>query len=167
VYEDSNERSPDRGGGLMTEQTTCTCGCGGEGDGKKRLIFPCAGASNVGQLTNIAALELGDEGYGQFACTAQLATGAAGLKQRCGEVDEIVVLDGCQIRCATKIAGAQGIEPDQTIVVTELGIEKSHDFEISDEEIEMVLGAVWDGQGRDGTDPEPHEAGCTCGCGKK
>ncbi|MDK2975251.1 MAG: hypothetical protein PWP08_1622 [Methanofollis sp.] len=153
----------------MTEQTTCTCGCG---EGRRRFVFPCAGASNVGQLTNIAALELDDEGYGTFACTAQLATGAAGLKQRRAEADEIVVLDGCQNICAATIARTQGIEPDQAVVVTEPGIEKSRDFEISDEEIETVIGAVREGPGRDGTcrekrDPDAHSPGCTCGCGRK
>jgi uncharacterized metal-binding protein len=156
----------------MSGETGCTCGCGGESKGKKRIIFPCAGASNVGQLTNIAALELEDEGYGTFACTVNLAKGSAEMKEQCKEADEIIVLDGCPNRCAATIAAAQGIEPDQAVVVSELGIEPSHEFEISDEEIEIVLGAVWEGQGREGAckekrDPDAHSGGCTCGCGRK
>ncbi|NVO66713.1 putative zinc-binding protein [Methanofollis tationis] len=153
-------------GDSLTEETGCTCGCGGEG--KKRIIFPCAGASNVGQLTNIVALELEDEGYGTFACTLNLATGSAEMKEQCREADEIVVLDGCPNRCAATVAAAQGIEPDQGVVVSELGIEISHDFEISDEEIEIVLGAVWEGQGRGKKrTPHDHAGDCTCGCGRK
>lgn len=154
----------------MAVETGCTCGCGGEGEGegKKRIIFPCAGASNVGQLTNIAALELEDEGYGTFACTVRLAAGAAEIKEQCREADEIVVLDGCSNRCAATVAAAQGIEPDQAVVVSELGIETSHNFEISDEEIEIVLGAVWEGQGRgEKRAPHDHAGDCTCGCGRK
>ena len=38
----------------MTQQSTCSCGA----NEPKRIIFPCAGQANVGQLTNLAALQL-------------------------------------------------------------------------------------------------------------
>ncbi|WP_298668156.1 putative zinc-binding protein [uncultured Methanofollis sp.] len=142
----------------------CGCDCGeGEGDGKKRIIFACAGASNVGQITNIAAIQLSVEGFGSPACTAQLATGAGPVKKACAEADEVVVLDGCPVACASKIAAAQGITPDQAIVATEVGIAKSHDLEISEEEIEKVVSAAWEGKGKGKTGRK--NCGCGCGCG--
>jgi uncharacterized metal-binding protein len=146
----------------------CGCGCdcgGGEGDGKKRIIFACAGASNGGQITNIAAIQLSVEGFGSPACTAQLATGAAAVKRACAEADEVVVLDGCPVACASKIAAAQGITPDQAIVVTEVGIAKSHDLEISEEEIEKVVCAAWEGKGKGKRCRDLPDGGCGCGCG--
>jgi uncharacterized metal-binding protein len=144
----------------------CTCGCGGgEGDGKKRIIFACAGASNVGQITNIAAIQLSVEGFGSPACTAQLATGAGPVKRKCAEADEVVVLDGCPVACASKIAEAQGIKPDQTIIATEQGIAKTHDLDISEEEIEKVVCAAWEGKGKAKRCRDLPDGGCGCGCG--
>jgi len=39
----------------------------------------CAGQANVGQLTNLAALQLTEEGYGSIACASLLAIGSEGL----------------------------------------------------------------------------------------
>ncbi|QYZ79174.1 zinc-binding protein [Methanofollis formosanus] len=141
----------------------CGCGCGGgEGEGPKRIIFPCAGAANVGQITNLAAIQLRVEGFGSPACTAQLATGVGPVMKKCGEADEVVVLDGCPTACASKIAAAQGIAPDQVIVVTEQGVAKSSDLTISDEEIECVVSAAWEGKGKPG---QQENCGCGGGCG--
>ncbi|QSZ67211.1 zinc-binding protein [Methanofollis aquaemaris] len=141
----------------------CSCGCGGgEGEGPKRIIFACAGASNVGQITNLAAIQLAVEGFGSPACTAQLATGAGPVKTKCGEADEVVVLDGCPVACASKIAEAQGIAPDQVIIVTKEGVAKSSDLAISDEEIECIVSAAWEGKGKPG---QQENCGCGGGCG--
>jgi uncharacterized metal-binding protein len=146
----------------------CSCGCGsdcGEGDGKKRIIFACAGASNVGQITNIAAIQLSVEGYGSLACTAQLATGAGPVKKKCTEADEVVVLNGCPVACTSKIVEAQGIVPDQVIIATEQGIAKTHDLDISEEDIEKVVCAAWEGNGKAKRYRDHPEGGCGCGCG--
>jgi uncharacterized metal-binding protein len=45
----------------------------------KRIIFPCAGLANVGQLTNLAALQLTDKGQGSIACDPLLTIGAETL----------------------------------------------------------------------------------------
>ena len=37
----------------MTEIPKCSCGA----NEPKRIIFPCAGQANVGQLTNLAAIQ--------------------------------------------------------------------------------------------------------------
>ena len=54
---------------MAEQQPTCSCGA----NEPKRIIFPCAGQANVGQLTNLAALQLTEEGYGNIACLALIA----------------------------------------------------------------------------------------------
>ncbi len=137
----------------MTEKPTCSCGCScGEAQSAeevtKRLIFPCAGVANTGQITNHAAIQLTEEGYGGAACIALLATGAKGIVAAAEDADEVVILDGCPARCAGKIAEAQGICAAQNIVVTELGIEKKGSREYTEDDIETVVSAVWEGKGR-------------------
>ena len=137
----------------MTEQpaSSCGCSCGDAGSAEEttnRLIFPCAGVANTGQITNCAAVQLTEEGYGGAACIALLATGAKGIVTAAQDADEILILDGCPARCAGKVAGSLGICAAQTIVVTELGIEKKKSREHTEEDIETVVSAIWEGKGR-------------------
>lgn len=158
----------------MTEKPTCSCGST-DAQTVQRIIFSCAGVANTGQITNCAAIQLSVEGYGSPACVALLATGAEGLKKNAAKADEILVLDGCPVACATKIAKTQGIHVDQAIIVTELDIAKAGALEYTDEDIENVVSAVWEGIGRTGeskrsnlhTDENPNikseSPGCGCG----
>ena len=151
----------------MTEKTPCSCGS----NEPKRIIFPCAGQASTGQLTNLAALQLTDEGYGSIACVALLATGAENLVANALKADEIVILDGCPMLCAKKIAGAQGIAGGQHIIVTELGITKGPSRNYTNDDIEKIVAACWKGEGRTkNVAPKDRktggkEGGCGSGCG--
>jgi uncharacterized metal-binding protein len=151
----------------MAETPRCSCGA----DEPTRIIFPCAGQANVGQLTNRAALQLTDEGYGKIACVALLATGAETLVANALKTDEVVILDGCPMLCAKKIAGAQGIAAGQHLVMTELGITKGASGSYTEDDIERIVAACWKGEGRLKTAGAPDrkaggkKSGCGCGCG--
>lgn len=151
----------------MTGKPTCSCGA----NEPKRLIFPCAGQANVGQLTNLAALQLTEEGYGSIACTALLAIGAENLIANAMNADEVVILDGCPMLCAKKIAGAQGVPAGQHLVMTELGITKGPSKSYTNDDIEKIVAACWKGEGRKTGSAKPgkksggKESGCGCGCG--
>lgn len=128
----------------MADTPPCTCGQ----NEKMRIIFPCAGQANTGQLTNLAAIQLTDEGYGSIACASLLAIGSEGLVKNAKTVEEVVVLDGCPMLCAKKIAEAQGVPVGQHIVVTELGIAKGPSKDYSHDDVERVVSACWKGRGR-------------------
>lgn len=151
----------------MAEQSPCSCGA----NEPKRIIFPCAGQANVGQLTNLAALQLTEEGYGSIACVALLAAGAENLLATALNADEVVILDGCPLLCAKKIAGAQGIGAGQHLVVTGLGITKGPSKNYTDDDIEKIVSACWKGEGRpEKAAPGDRKSGagkdnCGCGCG--
>ena len=104
----------------MAEPAKCSCGA----NEPKRIILPCAGQANVGQLTNLAAIRLTEEGYGSIACVALLAIGSENLVANALNADEVVILDGCPMLCAKKIAGAPGVAAGQYLVMTELGVTK-------------------------------------------
>lgn len=135
----------------MTEQNIprCACESGIETEGgTKRIIFACAGASKAGQLTNEAAVQLTKEGYGNIACTASLAVSTPSIKKKVEAADEVVVIDGCPVGCARQIVERAGIAPDQEIVVTDLGIEKGGSLDLSEEDVEKVVSAAWEGKGK-------------------
>lgn len=150
----------------MAETQPCSCGA----NEPTRIIFPCAGQANVGQLTNRAALQLTEEGYGSIACVALLGIGAENLIANALNADEVVVLDGCPMQCAKKIAGAQGIAAGQHLVLTEMGIVKGPSKDYTDEDIEKVVAACWKGEGRSKSREAPQkksggkDSGCGCGC---
>lgn len=151
----------------MAEKPTCSCGQ----NEPKRIIFPCAGQANVGQLTNLAAIQLTEEGYGSIACASLLAIGTESLIANAMNADEVVILDGCPMLCAKKIAGAQGIPAGQHLVITELGITKGPSKSYTDEDIEKIVAACWKGEGRIKDSAKPakksggKDSGCGCGCG--
>lgn len=131
------------------EAPTCSCGSAECAGGPKRLLFPCAGIANVGQLTNRAALQLADEGYGSPACIALLATGTEGIRAAAKDADAVIVLDGCPTRCASKIARAQKVPAFSALVVTDLGIAKGPSPDYTDDDVETVVAAVWEGRTTD------------------
>jgi uncharacterized metal-binding protein len=152
----------------MAETPTCSCGA----NEPKRIIFPCAGQANVGQLTNLAAVQLTEEGYGNIACIALLATGAEGLVTNAKNVDEVVILDGCPMLCAKKIADAQGVTAAQHLVMTELGITKGPSKNYTEDDIEKIVSTCWSGEGKKKqavAKPSKKtvgpDSGCGCGCG--
>jgi uncharacterized metal-binding protein len=151
----------------MAEAPSCSCGQ----NEKKRIIFPCAGQANVGQLTNLAALQLTEEGYGSIACVALLAIGSENLVANAMNADEVVILDGCPMLCAKKIAGAQGIAAGQYLIMTELGIAKGPSKSYTNDDIEKIVAACWKGEGRAKTaapkdrKTEGKDSGCGCRCG--
>ena len=151
----------------MAETPPCTCGQ----NEPTRIIFPCAGQANVGQLTNLAAVQLTEEGYGSIACVALLATGAESLLANAMNADEVVILDGCPMLCAKKIAGGHGVAAGQHLVMTELGITKGSSKSYTEDDIEEVVAACWKGEGRKKDAAKPgkkaggKDSGCGCGCG--
>jgi uncharacterized metal-binding protein len=151
----------------MTETLPCSCGA----NEPRRIIFPCAGQANVGQLTNLAAVQLTEEGYGSIACVALLAISTENLIANAMNADEVVILDGCPMLCAKKIAGAQGVAAGQHLVMTELGITKGPSKSYTNDDIEKIVAACWKGEGRvkDTANPDKKTggkySGCGCGCG--
>lgn len=151
----------------MAETPKCSCGS----NEKTRIIFPCAGQANTGQLTNLAAIQLTEEGYGNIACVALLATGAENLVKNAKAVQEVVVLDGCPMQCAKKIAEMQKIAIGQHLITTELGIVKGRSKNYTQDDVEKIVSACWKGEGRTKTTvPSDKKTGGNnsrsgCGCG--
>jgi uncharacterized metal-binding protein len=150
----------------VTEKPPCSCGA----NDPKRIIFPCAGQANVGQLTNLAAIQLTEEGYGSIACASLLAIGTESLIANALNADEVVILDGCPMICAKKIAGAQGVLAGQHLVMTELGITKGASKNYTNDDVGKIVDACWKGEGRTKKPATPgNKAGgkdkeCGCGC---
>ena len=106
------------------------------------MILTCSGGSNVGQLSNQAAIELTQEGFGKMFCLAGIGGHMGGFVQSAKDVPAMVAIDGCEVGCAKAILDHAGIPTKNYIVLTGLGIEKNKDFNLKAEDIQKVKASV-------------------------
>ncbi|MDD1683942.1 MAG: putative zinc-binding protein [Methanoregula sp.] len=107
-----------------------------------RRIFCCSGASNVGVMSLQAAIRLAQEGFGSFSCIAGIGSSNQPMIRAAKLAGERVLIDGCPIGCGKKIMDKNRILVDRYVIVTELGIEKTHGLDIEDSDIETVVENV-------------------------
>jgi uncharacterized metal-binding protein len=91
------------------------------------LIFPCSGASNLGQVANEAALRLREAGRGTMYCTAGIGGHVQGLVDGARQARVLVGIDGCSVRCVRRCLEAVGLSPTVYLVVSdELEMKKGY-----------------------------------------
>jgi len=112
----------------MEENKKCACAS------SDMRVVTCSGGSNVGQIANQAAVMLAREKVAGFFCLAGIGAHIKGMVKSGKEADLIISIDGCPVQCAAKTMQHAEIEPAIQVIVTEFGIEKSHDM-IVDEKI--------------------------------
>jgi len=106
------------------------------------MILACSGGSNVGQLSNQAAVELTQEGFGKMFCLAGVGGHLGGFEQSAKDVPQMVAIDGCDIGCAKAILEHAEVPIKHYVVVTGLKIEKNKDFKLRREEIDQVKDTI-------------------------
>ncbi|MBM4287720.1 MAG: zinc-binding protein [Deltaproteobacteria bacterium] len=107
-----------------------------------RMFLACAGGSNVGQLSNRAAVELTQEGFGKLFCLAGVGARLSGFVQSARDIDELVVIDGCELGCARAILEHAEVPLKNYLVITEMGIEKNKNLNLNPEDIIQVKERV-------------------------
>ena len=120
----------------MVEEVKCACGSANV------AIFPCVGASNVGQISNKIAIELEKQNIGNLMCTTGIGARAPGLMKSAEASDHIIAIDGCLVNCASKTLELAGFKVDRQIVISELGIKKTKDKDIKDDEISLIRDEI-------------------------
>jgi uncharacterized metal-binding protein len=107
------------------------------------MILACSGGSNVGQLSNQAAIELTQEGFGKMFCLAGIGGQLSGFVQSARDVPVMVAIDGCEVGCANAILKqAQVPLKHYLVITTDEGIGKNKDFNLQRAEIDRVKAAV-------------------------
>lgn len=131
------------------------------------MILACAGGSNVGQLSNQAAVELTQEGFGKLFCLAGIGAHLSGFVQSAKDIAEVVVIDGCEIGCAKGIMAHAELLVKNYLVITELGIQKNKNLQLNPEEVRQVKKALKDicaspKNGNKISDVLKGDCSCTC-----
>ncbi len=103
----------------MTDQTTaCSC-CGGP-----KLILPCSGASDLGEITDRAARRLMHSGAGKMYCLAAIGSHIPDMIQQAQQASLILAIDGCDVDCVRKTLEHAGFVAFQHLRLSDLGMEK-------------------------------------------
>jgi uncharacterized metal-binding protein len=106
------------------------------------MILPCSGGSNTGQMANQAAVELTQEGFGKIYCLAGIGGRLSGFVQSAKDIEQMIVIDGCEVACGRATLESAGVPLKNHLVVTELGIVKNKDFNLKPEDVAAVKHAV-------------------------
>jgi uncharacterized metal-binding protein len=56
--------------------------------------------------------------------------------------DLIVAIDGCPVKCTQKTLEHASLKPDVNVIITELGIEKSHDLTFQEDDCRLVADKI-------------------------
>jgi uncharacterized metal-binding protein len=100
---------------------TKDCAC----SGGVKLIFPCSGAADVGEISDRAARAMAAGGHGKMFCLAGIGGNISGMIASARGAGRVLVIDGCALDCAKKNMEERGIEGFSHFRVTDLGMEKS------------------------------------------
>ena len=131
------------------------------------MILACSGGSNVGQLSNQAAVELTKEGFGTMFCLAGVGAHLGGFVQSAKDVPTLIAIDGCSVGCTKAILEHAQIPVKNHVIITDLGIEKNKDLNLKESEINEVKKAVKQVYAKDAASkiPPPNMMGAGCCCG--
>jgi uncharacterized metal-binding protein len=92
----------------------------------------------VGQIANQAAVRLAQEGVGRYFCLAGIGGHVSGMIESTKAGKLLVAIDGCPVGCAKRTLEHTGFNIDEYVQVTELGIEKNHEFSLDPSDIGKV-----------------------------
>lgn len=109
---------------MIPIQTGCSCSCGSSADSGPKLIFPCSGAADVGELADRAARKLTRDGHGSMFCLAGIGGRVSGILKSTEAAGTILAIDGCPLECAKKSLEEAGFSNFKHMRLTDLGFEK-------------------------------------------
>lgn len=89
---------------------------------KKRMLYACSGAADVGQIADMTARKLAKDKFGSMSCLAGIGAGLPGFLDSAKESENIVI-DGCPVSCGKKMFENHGLSVTE-IILTQQGLVK-------------------------------------------
>lgn len=104
----------------MSGNTQQTCACGTA----PKLIFPCSGAADVGEVADRVARALTKEGAGKMYCLAGVGGHIEDMILNVQAAGKILAIDGCPKDCARATLAQAGFTNIAHLRLTDLGLQK-------------------------------------------
>jgi len=101
------------------------------------LIFPCSGASDVGEIADRAARKITADGVGKMYCLAGVGGRVGNIMVSTRAAGKILAIDGCPHDCAKNTLEQAGFAGFEHIRLSDIGLEKG-ESPVTEERIEQV-----------------------------
>lgn len=102
---------------METQKNNCNC------NANDKIVLACSGASDLGEMSDIIARKLKNNGVYKMNCLAKI-----GFRDNQTIEDflksELLVIDGCPIDCGKKTLEQAGIKNAKQLRITDLGFTK-------------------------------------------
>ncbi len=105
---------------MIPLQPAADCAC----SAAPKLIFPCSGAADVGELADVTARTLTKNGVGRMFCLAGIGGRVSGIIKSTEAAAAVLAIDGCELNCARKTLEQAGFTTFQHICLADLGFRK-------------------------------------------
>jgi uncharacterized metal-binding protein len=108
------------------------------------VVATCDGASTVGQVGNEVARRLTKKfpDIVRMCCLSAVAAGSKVHVDIFRRARAVIVINGCQLMCASNVLKQRGINPSYEVVVAKEGVDKLPSLDFTDEEVEMIADRV-------------------------
>ena len=104
----------------MSEDAKERCAC----STAPKLIFPCSGAADVGELADRAARRLSQEGAGKMYCLAGVGGHIEDMLLNVQAAGKILAIDGCPQDCARQTLAHAGFTDVAHLRLADMGLQK-------------------------------------------
>ena len=103
---------------------------------KLYIIFTCSGAASVGEIGHEVGVLLTNAGQSaRLCCTTAVAAGSKMHIDIGHRAKKVIVINGCPMKCVTKVMKKAGIKIDYDFTITDFGIAKKPTLDISQEDV--------------------------------
>ncbi|MCP3750618.1 putative zinc-binding protein [Pseudomonas sp. SBB6] len=106
------------------------------------LVYSCSGCSNVAQLANNVALRLDREGLAEMSCIVGVGGHVPALVNKARSGRPILALDGCPLQCVASCLQQHGLQADQHLILSQLGLRKRYGEDCSAVQADEVFAEV-------------------------
>jgi uncharacterized metal-binding protein len=102
------------------EEKPCSCS-----DKTEKVVLSCSGQSDLGELSDLVARKVRNNGLRTMKCLAQVAINNKSLIDSL-KSSNVLVIDGCPIDCAKKILENAGLKDYNYLRITDHGYQKGN-----------------------------------------
>jgi len=106
------------------------------------LVYSCSGCSNVAQLANDVALRLDREGLAQMSCIVGVGGQVPALVNLARSGRPILALDGCPLECVASCLHLHGLQADQHLILSQMGLRKRYGEDCSPAQADEVFAEI-------------------------
>ena len=116
--------------------------CGKDAEGLD-IILACDGASSVGQVGHQVAVKLTKEvEQARMCCITAVGANSKPHVDIARKAKRLIIINGCQFNCASKIVRNLNIEPDYEITIAKEDVEKAPTLDFDEDDVTRIANKI-------------------------